>query len=33
LDFIAGDHYLQDPSQARDEVADRIIGWLEERIQ
>jgi len=33
LDFIAGDHYLQDPSQARDEVADRIVGWLGERIQ
>jgi fermentation-respiration switch protein FrsA (DUF1100 family) len=31
LDFIPGDHYLQDPPTARDQVADRIVGWLEER--
>jgi len=30
LEFIAGDHYLQDPPDARDELADRIDGWLEE---
>ena len=28
LEFMAGDHYLQDPPKARDEVADRIEGWL-----
>ena len=31
LDFMTGDHYLQDPDTARDEVADRIVGWLQER--
>jgi pimeloyl-ACP methyl ester carboxylesterase len=31
LEFMAGDHYLQDPPTARDEVADRIAGWTGER--
>ena len=31
LEFMPGDHYLQNPEVARDEVADRIAGWLEER--
>ena len=31
LDLIPGDHYLQDPTSARDDVADRIVGWLAER--
>ncbi len=31
LEFMSGDHYLQDPEAARDEAADRIAGWLEER--
>ena len=28
LVFIAGDHYLQEPSPARDEVADLIADWV-----
>ena len=28
LHMIEGDHYLTEPSQARDEVADLIAGWL-----
>lgn len=28
LQFMAGDHYLTEPDGARDEVADRISGWL-----
>ena len=28
LEFVAGDHYLQDPPSARDKVADRIANWL-----
>lgn len=28
LEFMAGDHYLQDPISGRDEVADRIDAWL-----
>jgi esterase/lipase len=31
LDLIPGDHYLEDPADARGEVADRIVGWLQER--
>ena len=27
LDFIPGDHYLQDPPAAREELADRIAAW------
>ncbi len=29
LEFMAGDHYLTEPDAARDEVADRISGWLD----
>lgn len=29
LQFMAGDHYLTEPDGARDEVADRISGWLD----
>ena len=29
LEFMAGDHYLTEPAGARDEVADRISGWLD----
>ncbi len=32
LEFIAGDHYLTAPTAARDEVADRIDGWLQETV-
>ncbi len=28
---MAGDHYLTEPAGARDEVADRIVGWLESK--
>jgi hypothetical protein len=28
LEFMTGDHYLTEPQGARDEVADRISGWL-----
>jgi hypothetical protein len=31
LEFIAGDHYLTTPDTARQEVADRIDGWLQEQ--
>ena len=30
LEFIAGDHYLLQPASARDEVADRVAGWLQD---
>ena len=30
LEFMAGDHYLQAPKGARDEVADRISLWLQQ---
>jgi pimeloyl-ACP methyl ester carboxylesterase len=29
LEFMAGDHYLTEPDEARNEVADRINGWLD----
>lgn len=29
LEFMAGDHYLTEPDGVRDEVADRISGWLD----
>jgi len=29
IEFMAGDHYLTEPDEARDEVADRISGWLD----
>ena len=28
LDFVAGDHYLESPSVAREEVADPFAEWL-----
>jgi pimeloyl-ACP methyl ester carboxylesterase len=30
LEFMGGDHYLQDPASARDEAADIIAGWMDE---
>jgi alpha-beta hydrolase superfamily lysophospholipase len=32
LEMIPGDHYLQEPTDARDGVADRIAGWLSAKI-
>ncbi|MFU8816217.1 MAG: hypothetical protein ACNA7W_12780 [Pseudomonadales bacterium] len=32
LEFMAGDHYLTEPQGARDEVADRIDAWLQQRL-
>ena len=32
LEMIPGDHYLQEPRGARDDVADMINGWLSQRI-
>jgi len=32
LEFLPGDHYLQEPRTVRDDVADRIAGWLDERV-
>lgn len=32
LEFMTGDHYLEAPASARDEVADRIDGWLRARL-
>ncbi len=29
LEFMPGDHYLTTPDGARDEVADRIAGWVQ----
>jgi pimeloyl-ACP methyl ester carboxylesterase len=29
LEFMTGDHYLTEPAGAREEVADRISGWLD----
>lgn len=31
LEWIAGDHYLEAPGDARDHVADLVAGWLEDR--
>ena len=31
LEWMPGDHYLQNPGDARDDVADRIAGWIEKR--
>ena len=31
LEFIPGDHYLQEPKPARDGVADLVAGWLQDR--
>jgi pimeloyl-ACP methyl ester carboxylesterase len=30
LEFIAGDHYLEQPTNARDVVSDLIAGWLQD---
>jgi esterase/lipase len=32
LQFIEGDHYLTEPTGGRDDVADRIDAWLEQRL-
>ena len=32
LEMIPGDHYLQEPHGARDDVADMIDSWLRQRI-
>jgi hypothetical protein len=29
--MVAGDHYLQQPGNAREEVADLIVAWLASR--
>ena len=31
LQFITGDHYLENPKNARDDVADLIGAWLAQR--
>ena len=31
MEMVEGDHYLEKPEQARDNVADMIVGWLEDR--
>lgn len=31
LEFVPGDHYLQEPATARNDVADRIANWLNDR--
>lgn len=31
LEMIPGDHYLEKPSNARDDVADMIVAWLHEK--
>jgi len=31
LEFIAGDHYLQVPDDARDVVANMVASWLDAR--
>jgi len=33
LEWIAGDHYLESPAPARDEVADLISAWIAERAR
>ena len=32
MHMMTGDHYLESPAGARDEVADMITGWLEDRL-
>ncbi|MCP4003710.1 MAG: alpha/beta hydrolase [bacterium] len=32
LEFLPGDHYMQLPDNARDDMADRVANWLEERL-
>jgi pimeloyl-ACP methyl ester carboxylesterase len=32
LEFVPGDHYLLDPPDARDRVADLIADWLRQRV-
>jgi pimeloyl-ACP methyl ester carboxylesterase len=32
LEFMSGEHYLTEPDGAREEVADRIDGWLRARL-
>jgi pimeloyl-ACP methyl ester carboxylesterase len=31
LQFIPGDHYMENPGSARDDMADRVASWLAER--
>ena len=31
LEFIAGDHYMQKPDTARDNVGDLVAAWLQAR--
>ncbi|MHB8330161.1 MAG: alpha/beta hydrolase, partial [Acidimicrobiales bacterium] len=31
IEWVAGDHYLESPDDARDEVADRISAWIAAR--
>ena len=31
LEMIPGDHYLENPANARDEVADLIADWLKSK--
>ena len=31
LEMIGGDHYLESPANARDDVADLLVGWLKRR--
>ena len=31
LVWMEGDHYLESPSGARDEVADLLTGWIADR--
>ena len=31
VEMVEGDHYLADPGDARDKVADMIAGWLKEK--
>jgi esterase/lipase len=31
VEMIPGDHYLMEPSNARDDVADLIVDWLRAR--
>ena len=31
LEMVAGDHYLQQPGNAREKVADLVVAWLASR--